>query len=238
MLSKKPTILLSSIILIVIIIGGGIYSYKKGYFNLSPQASSIPTLTPEKLLSSFIVKNPNLTAEQAQIFQQRFDETKKSLQANSDDFSRWLYLGVLKKGIGDYEGARDVFLYAGQIRPQSSTPFVNLADLYTYFLNEPIKAEENIKKAIANDPNDYNLYLSLADIYRYKFPERQGAYEQTMLEAIVKFPDNANLIAPLAGYFRDTNQTQKAIEWYEKLVKLNPDNTAAEQDLAELKAKK
>ncbi len=145
---------------------------------------------------------------------------------------------MLKKGVGDYEGARDVFIYAGQLRPQSSTSFANLADLYAYFLNDPLKAEESIKKAIANDPNDYNLRLALADIYRYKFPERPGAYEQTMLEAMAKFPDNPNLIAPLAGYFRDTNQTAKAIEWYEKLVKLSPDNAEAKADLAELEQRK
>ncbi|TSC52898.1 MAG: hypothetical protein LiPW39_507, partial [Parcubacteria group bacterium LiPW_39] len=53
-----------------------------------------------------------------------------------------------------------------------------------------------------------------------------------------KFPDNPNLIASLAGYYRDTGQTQKAIEYYEKLVKLTPNNETARQDLEELKAKR
>lgn len=229
---KKTTIV--SIVILAVIAVVGFYAYKNDLIPFDDKTEN-GILTPEKLLASFENKNPNLTPEVFAMFQQRFDETKKTLQANSDDFNNWLYLGVLKKGVGDYEGSRDVFIYAGQIRPQSSTPFTNLADLYGYFLNDPIKAEENIKKAIVNDPNDYNLYLALADIYRYKFPERQGAYEQTMLEAITKFPDNANLIAPLAAYFRDVNQTEKAIEWYEKLVKLQPDNQEAKQDLEALK---
>ena len=228
-MSKKTIIILGIAVLIIAAISA-YFLYQKNSTNSS--------LTPEKLLSSFKVQNSNLTAEQAGLFQQRFNDVKKTLQNSPDDFASWLYLGALKKGINDYEGARDVFIYAGQIRPQASTPFANLADLYAYFLNDPAKAEENIKKAITNDANDYNLYISLADIYRYKFPDRQGMYEQTMLEAIAKFPDNANVIAPLAGYFRDTNQTQKAINWYEKLVKLDSDNDSAKQDLAELKAKK
>ncbi len=235
---KKSTIITVSVIIIIAALSaGGFYAYKNNLFTLGKKTENALS-TPDKLLSSFIIKNPNLTAEQAQFFQQRFDETKKNLQANADDFNSWLYIGVLKKGAGDYEGSRDTFIYAGQIRPQSSTPFADLADLYAYFLNDPVKAEESIKKAIANDPGDYNLYLSLADIYRYKFPDRQGAYEQTLLEAIAKFPDSPNLIGPLASYYRDTQQTQKAIEYYEKLLRLTPDNEAAKQDLAELKAKR
>ena len=230
-MSKRNFIILG-VVIFLILSASGYYMYKLAY--IKPGAA---VLTPDKLLSSFIIINPNLSPEAISLFQQRFEETKKRLQANPDNFGDWLYAGVLKKSAGDYEGARDVFIYAGQIRPQSSTPFANLADLYAYFLNEPAKAEENIKKAIANNPNDYNFYLSLADIYRYKFPDGAVKYEQTMLEAIAKFSDNPNLIAPLAAYYRDANQTPKAIEWYEKLVKIDPNNAAAEQDLAEMKDK-
>ncbi|HRY52404.1 MAG TPA: hypothetical protein P5089_00955 [Candidatus Portnoybacteria bacterium] len=229
-MSKK--IIIISVAVFLILAAGGFCLYKN---NLLPFVGD--KLTPEKLLASFENKNPNLSAETFRLFQERFNETKDALQKNADNFDRWLYLGVLKKGIGDYEGARDVFIYAGQIRPKSSTPFANLADLYAYFLNEPQKAEASIKQAIANAPNDYSLYLSLADIYRYKFDDGADKYEQVMLEAIAKLPDNANLIAPLAAFYRDANQAAKAIEWYEKLAKLLPDNAEVKKDLAELKAK-
>jgi len=232
-MSKKIFFIVGAIV--VVALAAGVYVYKKDYFN---QFFHQAVLTPEKVLSaSFVNKNPNLSAESFQLFQQRFNETKDVLQKNPDSFENWLYLGVLKKGIGDYEGARDAFIYAGQIRPKASTPFANLADLYAYFLNDPVKAEASIKTAIANDPADYNLYIALADIYRYKFVDGGAKYEQTMLEANTKIPDNTFLISSLAAYFRDTNQTIKAIEGYEKLVKLLPDNVEAKRDLAELKAK-
>lgn len=227
-MSKKTIIIAVGLFILLASLGGALV-YKNYRQSL--------VLTPEKLLSSFENKNLNLDAETFQLFQARFNETKDALQKNPDSFNDWLYLGVLKKGVADYEGARDVFIYAGQLRPQSSTPFANLADLYAYFLDEPQKAETSIKQAIANAPNDYSLYLSLADIYRYKFDNGAVKYEQTMLEAIDKFPDNTNLIAPLAAFYRDTNQTVKAVEWYEKLVKLAPDNAEAKKDLAELKTK-
>lgn len=231
MRSNKKLIIAGAVITILALAAAGFYFYKNGYF------TSGRALTPEILLSSFKVTNSSLSAEAAQLFTQRFEETKTRLQSDPDSFNDWLYLGVLKKGAGDYEGARDVFIYAGQIRPQSSTPFVNLADLYAYFLNESAKAEASLQTAIANDPNDYNLYLALADIYRYKFTDGGAKYEQTLLAAVAKFPDNANLIAPLAAYFRDTNQTAKAIQWYKELVRLSPDNAQARQDLAALEAR-
>ena len=226
-MSKKSIIILVSVGGLIILLAGvgGWYFYQQSQ-----------VLTPEKLLVSFENKDPNLTSENFQVFNQKFEETKARLQANADSFNDWLYLGVLKKGVGDYEGARDVFIYAGQIRPQSSTSFANLADLYAYFLNDPQQAEVNIKQAIVNEPNDYNFYLSLADIYRYKFPDGAAKYEQTMLEALAKFPDNTNLIAPLAGFYKQTGQTQQAIEYLEKLLKLMPDNQAVKAELVELKA--
>lgn len=228
-MSKKSIIIAVGLFILLALLGGALV-YKNYRQSL--------VLTPDKLLASFEIKNQSLTPEVAQLFQQRFEETKGRLKNNPDLFNDWLYLGVLKKGIGDYEGARDVFIYAGQVRPQSSTPFANLADLYAYFLNDPQRAEANINKAIVNGPNDYNYYLAKADIYRYKFPGKESLCESTLLEAIQKFPETPNLIAPLAAYYRDTEQTDKAIEWYEKLLKLTPDNQAAKDDLAALKKQK
>ena len=227
---SKKTIIISAAIFLILV-AGGFVAYQKGYF-----LKKAETLTPEKLLASFDIKNQNLKPDFIALFQQRFNETKEILQKEPDNFDKWLYLGVLKKGVGDYEGARDIFIYVGEIRPNNSTSFSNLADIYAYFLNEPQKAEQAIKQAIANDPNDSNFYLVLADIYRYKFIDGAVLYEKTMLEALQKFPDNTNFIGPLASFYRQQGQPQKAIEYYELLVKLAPNNQTAKDDLAKLKA--
>ena len=243
-MSKKIIIIGAAVFLILV--AGVFFAYKKNLFTplfkggpggIFNKSSDI-ALTSEKLLSSFEIKNNNLASSTAELFKARFNETKEILQKEPDNFDKWLYLGVLKKGVGDYEGSRDVFIYAGLIRPGNSTSFGNLADLYTYFLNEPQKAEASIKQAIANDPNEYSFYLSLADIYRYKFPDGNALYEKTMLDALQKFPEDPLFIGPLASYYRQTNQTQKAIEYYEKLVKLAPNNQTAKEDLVELKKAK
>jgi tetratricopeptide (TPR) repeat protein len=244
-MSKKTIVILIIIFLIIVLAGGGFFAYKNNLFphfekgglgGIFSKSSDI-ALTPEQLLT-FQIKNTKLSVETISSFQSRFEEVKSALQKNPDEFAAWLYLGVIKKGVGDYEGARDVFLYAAKIRPQSSTPFANLADLYAYFLNEPEKAEVAIKTAIANDPNDYSFYVALADIYRYKIPGKEVLYEKTLLDALKILPDDPNLISALAVYYRQIKQTDKAILYYEKLLKIFPDNQMAEEDLAALKNQK
>jgi len=103
-------------------------------------------------------------------------------------------------------------------------------------LNEPLKAETALKTAIANDPKTYDFYIALADIYRYKFPNGGQLYEQTMADALQKFPNQVNIISQLASYYEQTNQTDKAIQYYEKQVQLDPANQAAKENLMKLKA--
>lgn len=229
-MSKKYYII-CGVMTVLVLVAGVFFAYQQGYI-----FKKEVVLTPEKLLI-FEIKDKNLSAGEARIYQENFNKALVRLRADQEDFTGWLFLGILKKGVGDYEGARDVWRYAAQLRPKSSPPFANLADLYANFLNQPQKGLEMIKIAIANEPNDINFYLMMADIYRYRLPGQEAMYETTMLEALQKFPDNANLIGPLAGYFRDTNQTNKAIQWYKELVRLLPDNAAAKADLAELEAK-
>ncbi len=229
-MSKKTMIILGSILAAAVIIIGGIFLYKMDLGgNLSPQGL---------LAKDLENKNPNMSAEAFKLNQDRYNESRERLRANSDLFDEWLLLGVLKKTAGDYEGARDMFIYAGQIRPKNSSSFASLADIYAYFLNEPEKAEKAIQTAIENDPADASYRLALADIYRYKFPGKENMYEQTLLDGLKEVPNDINLISALATYYRQNDQIAQAIIYYEQLLKLNPDNQTAKQDLAELKAKK
>lgn len=224
--SKRNLLIIAGVLVLTLLAGGGYFAYQKFYSG---------KLDPEKMMT-FVMKNPNLTSDQAADLEQRFNTLKQRIQQKPDSFADWLMLGVMKKAVADYEGARDIWLYCGQMRPNNSPSFANLADLYANFLNDPKKAEAAIKQAIANDPNDYVFYLTLADIYRYKFPDGDSRFEGTLLEAMEKFPSEPNIVASLSAFYRETNQVQKAVQSLEKLVQMSPENQAAKNDLAELKA--
>lgn len=231
----RKKIILISLISILVLIGASL-AFFSAYKNWSKP--SVKILEPPKNLLKLEIKGKNLSAETLQRFQEDFDEVKAILEKNPRNFNNLLFLGVVKKGVGDYEGTRDVLEYAGKLRPKSSSPFFNLGDLYGYFLNEPEKAEANFLKALENDPYSYSIFLNLADFYRYKYPGKEDLYDKVLLSGLERIPEEVNIIAALAAYYRETGQVDKAITFYERLLKLNPLNETAKEDLAELKAKK
>ena len=97
----------------------------------------------------------------------KIQDLSSQLKKDSDNLENWLVLGVYRKMIGDYEGAREDWEYASAIRPQNSTSFNNLGELYAYYLKDNAKAEKNYKKAIVNDPSAIYIYRNFFDFYRY-----------------------------------------------------------------------
>jgi len=97
----------------------------------------------------------------------KIQDLSSQLKKDSDNLENWLVLGVYRKMIGDYEGAKEVWEYASVIRPQNSISFNNLGELYAYYLKDNAKAEENYKKAIENDPSAIYIYRNFFDFYRY-----------------------------------------------------------------------
>jgi cytochrome c-type biogenesis protein CcmH/NrfG len=229
-MSKKYFIIAIAILVSAVFLAGGFLAYKKGYLKMEKE------LKPEDLLA-FEIKKKDLDQEIVKIYQAKYEQVKILLEKNPDSFNEWLALAVFKKGVGDFEGARDIYLYCQKIRPNSSVPLVGLADLYLYSFNDAGKAEAYLKQAMTIDQNDYFLILRLAEIYRYKMPGKEALYEQTILGGLQKFPDNVDLTSALATYYRQTEQIEKAIQYYEKLVALDPNNKTAKDDLEELKKK-
>ena len=117
----------------------------------------------------------NLDEAQRKMVTEKIKELSLKLKEDKDLYSEWLVLGIYRKMIGDYEGARIVWEYAGAIRPTSSTPFNNLGDLYAYYLKDNKKAEENFLKALENDPAYIYIYRSAYDFYLYVLKDEAKA---------------------------------------------------------------
>ena len=108
-----------------------------------------------------------MSDEAKKIVTAKIQDLSSQLKKDSDNLENWLVLGVYRKTIGDYEGAKEVWEYANAIRPKNSISFNNLGELYAYYLKDNVKAEENYAKAIENDPSAIYIYRNLFDFYRY-----------------------------------------------------------------------
>ncbi len=107
----------------------------------------------------------SLSAEQKESIGKQIAGIVALLKQDASLFNEWSDLGLLRKEIEDYEGAREAWEYASILRPQNSVSFVNLGVLYGYYLKDPVQAEKNYLKALENDPKLPYLYVQIADFY-------------------------------------------------------------------------
>lgn len=172
------------------------------------------------------------TQEQRDMLRQKLGDHAGSLDANPDQLDPWLQAGVIKKIIGDFEGARDAWEYASLIRPKNFVSFKNLGELYWHYLPDYPRSEENFRKAIENEPKFIDSYISLSELYRYSYTEKQNLAEAPLLDGIRANPGSKDLTIYLARFYRDhAKNKEKAIEYYEKFVELAPDNKDAREEL-------
>lgn len=176
------------------------------------------------------------------------EEQKRKLYASIENFAQavkgnpdylfgWIELGITKKVIGDYEGARDAWEYAGIIRPFNSVSFANLGELYWRYLPDFPRSEKNFKTAIKNKPDDFSVYISLSDLYYYSYKEKKDLAYAVLLDGIAANPDDANFPRALAALYERDGNFVKAIEWWKKVLVKEPNNTAVAAAIETLQKK-
>lgn len=176
------------------------------------------------------------------------EEQKRKLYAAIENFGQavkenpnyllgWIELGITKKVIGDYEGARDAWEYAGIIRPFNSVSFANLGEIYWRYLPDFPRSEKNFKTSIKNKQDDLSVYISLSDLYYYSYKEKKNLAYDVLLEGIVVNPEDANFPRALAALYERDSNFVKAIEWWKKVLEKEPGNKAVASAIEALQKK-
>lgn len=149
----------------------------------------------------------------------------------------WLQIGIFKKSIGDYEGAADAWEYASIIRPESFIPPANLAEVYWNYLPDYPRAEQQFREAIRRDPNQQSLYIKAADFYSYAYREKEHLAGDILREGLGAIPGNVDLIKALGAVYERRGEYRSAIEWWERALELQPNDSAIQEKINELRAK-
>lgn len=169
------------------------------------------------LVRSTDFKN-TLTPEIKTIILGRIEANVKELKKNPQNVNEWIMLGVNRKTLGDYEGAREVWEYVKILTPAYIVAWNNLGDLYHFYLKEYVKSEENWKKTIVLQPDYIQGYSGLVDLYKYSFKEKMSEIPVILKEGIIKNPDSIDLQVMLAHYYNDAGQTTEAKNAYNKAI--------------------
>lgn len=148
---------------------------------------------------SILPKAPNLdrsinfpkdmSSEVRVIIGKKIADNISKLKANSALPEEWLELGINRKMVGDYEGAKEAWEYVTVLNPINPVAFANLSDLYGYFLKDNVQAEKNYLRAIENEPKMANYYLRASDFYREVLGDLSKA-KSILLKGASLMPDD------------------------------------------------
>jgi tetratricopeptide (TPR) repeat protein len=152
-------------------------------------------------------------------------------------FNGWIQIGVLKKVIGDFEGARDAWEYAGIIEPLNSLSFANLGELYWRYLHKYEKSEENFRIAIKHKPGDPFIYISLSELYSYSYKEKDDLADDVLIDGLDAIPGDINLMKSLAYLYERQEKYAESLEWWERVLEKDPDNISVAETIESLNEK-
>jgi len=156
-----------------------------------PQAPSLNReATPLKTLSPEVVK----------LVEDRMTATIANLKKDSRSFDNWIALGIERKTLGDYEGAREAWEYAKIIDSNNLVSWNNLGDLYHFYLRDYKKSEENWKKTIVLNPDFIQGYRGLYELYSYSMKEKSTEIPVILKQGIARNPKATDLKTLLVEY--------------------------------------
>ncbi len=230
MTSKKKAIILQLVVLVIIAGALGYYFYR--------QANQESPLSGQELHQIEFIPADDLSEAAVKQYQERFNFIKQQIENEPNELTHWLALSSTMKAIRSYDQAEEVWLYITEKWPEDPTAFANLGDLYTNFLVDYSKAEWAFKQAIAKTENINEhliFYRNLHRLYQQKYQEKTDLADDILFEALEKYPDEPDFLTLLADYYQDVGDKEKAIEYYEKLLKVDPLNQEAKQELEKLK---
>ena len=176
-------------------------------------ASVTPTI-PAPDLHRTLTFSVDFPKEARELMWEKITLLQEKLQTDPTDFAAWMDLGIRYKQVGDYEGAKDAWVYAGALQPGNNISFLNLGILYHYYLKDFPNAEENFLHSINNNTNYPQTYGELHALYRYSYKQDTTRAVDILKEGLKQNPEQVNLLMTLAGYYKDRGDTKNARTYY------------------------
>ena len=132
-------------------------------------------------------------------------------------------IGICMKLMGNADIAIKFLKQFEELSPEKEDVYVYLADITYEDIKDNLKAIEYYEKALKTNKNNYAIYNMLGHLYSTEY---QDKYKDKQLEYLTKAyelaPQNRIVVKNLAYVLGKFHETQKADEYYAKLMYLNP----------------
>ncbi|MBT4894705.1 hypothetical protein HON59_01400 [bacterium] len=182
----------------------------QGGITIAPIENKKNTIsTPVPDLNQPIIFGDNVSDREKELATEKINKLTKELKKDSSFFSNWIELGLYRKSIGDYAGARDAWKYANVLQPLNFLPYNNLGDLYHFYLKDYPKSEENFQKAIEHSVENTGVYIGLHELYKYSYKQDTTSVVDILLEGIETVENDIDLLITLASYYKERGNIAK-----------------------------
>jgi len=215
-------------------LGTGNHSDTEGNNTNPPTGAVLPR--PPQDYAVLVDNEPAMRAEFREASKRKFNEVIETLREHPDSLWAWLDLASIKKSFNDLDGAEAIWLYATKLYPNHTVAYQNLGQLYWHNKIDYPKAEIMFLKVVELDITAVGTYRDLADLYRYNYTAKKDQVDDLILKGLKDNSEDPDLLSYLAFYYYETGDLANSIKIYERLVKANPSNTQAREDLEDLKA--
>lgn len=156
-----------------------------------------------------------------------------AVEQNGNDAKAVRNYAVALYATGDLESAKEQYLKEAELNPNDPILFNNLGNIYRDS-GEYQEAVNAYQKSIDLDKSQLNVYVNLANLYIYVLQKPDLGYG-VYLKGIENSPNNKeSLLLQLANAYKDNGQKEKAIEKYNEILTMNPNNTAVKDILTTL----
>ncbi len=232
----------SIILILAALIGAGVFVFKDFKKTSAPketinnQTDAAPLEVTENSKAEIKNSAPNLNRQivmkielppgEAGKIINEIQDLSLTLKQTPDYLAGWLQLGILRKFIGDYDGAVEAWKYASVIRPKEPISYNNLGDIYGNYLHDPKQAEIYMKKAVELEPGAASVYRNLHDLYYFSFKDKDKGMG-VLLKGLEKLPTDTGLMVILAGDYLDKGDKINAKKYYDQALALDPPNKDA-----------
>ncbi|GEM_PF-5055167 len=229
--SKKKIILggiFGCVILLGVIFGGGyIFLHKDQSFLILPEKLTLET------------REVNLTEEQRTKLEKEIKDFQEKILQDPTDLNPYWGLALWKNRLGDVRGSAEVYILAIKQNPLFYFGYENLGSNYVE-AQEYDRAEMAFKEAIIRNPAQPMPYIKLGELYQYYFPEKEGVMEKYYQEGIGKAITDGHrmlLFQTLAEWYERRSENEKALEYYNKIIAIDPNQKQIQEKVQELQNK-
>ncbi len=115
-----------------------------------------------------------------------------AIKKSPENGALWADLGMKRKGIEDYTGAREAYAYALKLMPNNAVVAENLGVIYSDYLKDYPKAEQYFRLSITLEPLVGYRYLRLFELYRYGLKDT-GKAKAILEEGLKAIPGDPSL---------------------------------------------